>query len=163
MQLQGSSTFTNLLNFLFVYAQGSPLLCQPIFPNNPHMQTFLTLQSKQAREKKLSLYNNSPFRGRNSTKFRIIVMQMFTIFYINFWKNWLFTVFCFSSPFPLYSMLDLIFRTCPLSRKHSLNQPWQHWAGGERGGVFLTGRRGKGHFGSLENGLHSYKPIPRLW
>ena len=67
-------------------------------------------------------------------------------------------------PFFLCSMLDLIFRTCWLSREHSLNQPQQHWAGGGRGGVIFNWKeREKGHFGSLENGLLLYKPIPRSW
>ena len=34
--------------------------------------------------------------------------------------------------------------------------------GGGRGGlIFNWKERGRGHFGSLENGLFSYKPIPR--
>ena len=71
---------TNFLNLIFVYIQGFPPLCQPFFPNKPHTQTFLTLQSKWAREGKLCLYNNSPFRGRSSGKFWIIVIQMSSLF-----------------------------------------------------------------------------------
>ena len=41
----------------FVYIQGSPALCQSFFPNKPHTQTFLTLQSKWAREEELCLNN----------------------------------------------------------------------------------------------------------
>ena len=67
----------------FVYIQGSPALYQPFFPNKPHTQTFLTLQSKWAPEEELCLNNISAFRGRNSTKFWIIwiiVIQMSTLF-----------------------------------------------------------------------------------
>ena len=39
---------------------------------SPHMQTFLTFQSKWAPEEELCLNNNSAFRGRYSTKFWII-------------------------------------------------------------------------------------------
>ena len=50
-----------------------PALCQSFCPNKPHTQTFLTLQSKRAREEELSLNkglnNNSAFKCRNSTKF----------------------------------------------------------------------------------------------
>ena len=60
----------------FVYIQDSPALCQPFCPNKPHTQTFLTLQSKWAREEELCLNNNLAFRGRNSTKFWITVIQM---------------------------------------------------------------------------------------
>ena len=57
------------------------LLCANyFFPNKPHTQTFLTLQSKWAREEELCLNNNSTFRGRNSTKFWIIVIQMSSLF-----------------------------------------------------------------------------------
>ena len=35
--------------------QGSPALYQPFFPNKPHMQTFLTLQSKWPPEEELCL------------------------------------------------------------------------------------------------------------
>ena len=66
-----------------VYIQGSPALCQPFFPYKPHTQTFLTFQSKWAPEEELCLNNNSAFRGRNSTKFRIfliIVIQMSSLF-----------------------------------------------------------------------------------
>ena len=71
---------TNLLNLLLVYIQGFPPLCQPFFPNKPHTQTFLTFQSKWAREEKLCLYNNPAFRDWTSTKFWIIVMQMSSLF-----------------------------------------------------------------------------------
>ena len=81
MQLQKISTLTNLLNLLFLYIQGSPPMCQPFFPKKPHRQTFLTLQSKWAREEKLCLYNNLPVRGRNSAKFWTIVMQMSSVFF----------------------------------------------------------------------------------
>ena len=52
----------------------------PFFPNKKHTQTFLTLQSKWAREEKLCLYSDSAFRGWNSTKFWIIVMQIPSLF-----------------------------------------------------------------------------------
>ena len=52
--------------------QGSPTLHQPFFPNKPHTQNFLTLQSKWDPEEELCLNNNSAFRGRYSTKFWII-------------------------------------------------------------------------------------------
>ena len=39
----------------FVYIEGSPALCQSFFPNKPHTQTFLTLQSKWAPEEDLVL------------------------------------------------------------------------------------------------------------
>ena len=74
------STLTNLLNLLLVYIQSFPPLCQPFFPNKPHTLTVQTFQSKWAREEKLCLYNNSVFRGRNSTKFWIIVIQMSGLF-----------------------------------------------------------------------------------
>ena len=61
----------------FVYIQGSPALCRPFFPNK---QIFLTPQSTWAREEELFLNNNSAFRYRNSTKFWIIVIQMFSLF-----------------------------------------------------------------------------------
>ena len=67
MQLQKASTLTNLLNFLFAYIRGSNPLCQAFFPNKPH--TFLTLQSKRAREEELCLDHNSAFGGRKSKKF----------------------------------------------------------------------------------------------
>ena len=51
MQLQKISTLTNLLNLLFVYIQGSPPLCQLLFPNKPRTQTFLTLQSDEPEKK----------------------------------------------------------------------------------------------------------------
>ena len=51
-----------------VYIQGFPILCQRFFPNKPHMQTFLTLQSKWAPEEELYLNSNLAFRGRNSAK-----------------------------------------------------------------------------------------------
>ena len=74
MQLQKTSPF------LFK----TPLLCvKPFFPNKPHTQTFLTLQSKWAPEEELCFNNNSAFRGRNSTKFwifLIIVIQMSSLF-----------------------------------------------------------------------------------
>ena len=66
-----------------VYIQGSPSLCQPMFPYKPHTQTFLTPQSKCSLEQELCLNNNSVFRGRNSTKFWIfwiIVIQMSSLF-----------------------------------------------------------------------------------
>ena len=66
-----------------VYIQGSSALCQPFFPNKPHRQTFLTLQSKWAPEEELCLKNNSAFKDRNSTKFWIfwiIVIQMCSLF-----------------------------------------------------------------------------------
>ena len=55
-----------------VYIQGSPALWQPFFPCKPHMQTFLTFQSKWAPEDELCLNNNLAFRGRYSTKSWII-------------------------------------------------------------------------------------------
>ena len=64
MQLQKTSTSGNLLIFK------APLpWSQSVFLNKSHTQTFLTLQSKQAREDELFLNNNSALRGRNSTKF----------------------------------------------------------------------------------------------
>ena len=66
-----------------VYIQGSPSLCQLMFPYKPHTQTFLKPQSKCAPEQELCLTNNSVFRGRNSTKFWIfwiIVIQMSSLF-----------------------------------------------------------------------------------
>ena len=41
-----------------VYIQGSPAPCQSFFPNKPHTQTFLTLQSKWAPRKNLVLIIN---------------------------------------------------------------------------------------------------------
>ena len=67
-----------------------------------------------------------------------------TIFYVYFWKNWFFTVFCFSSPFPVCSMLDLTFRACCWAG----NITWTNHSnielegGGE--GLFLTVRRREG-------------------
>ena len=55
-----------------VYIQGSPALCQLLFPCKPHTQTFLTFWSKWAPEEELCLNNNSAFRGQYSTKFWII-------------------------------------------------------------------------------------------
>ena len=52
-----------------VYIQGSPALHQSFFPCKPHKQTFLTFQSKWAREEELCLNNNSAFKGWYSTKF----------------------------------------------------------------------------------------------
>ena len=44
-------------------------------------------------------------------------------------------------------MLDLIFRTCWLSRKRFLNQPDQRSAGGGReGAIFNWKEKGRGHF-----------------
>ena len=63
----------------FVYIQGFPALCQSVFPNKWRTQTFLTLRSKWSREEKLCLNNNSAFRGQNSTKFWVIVIQMFIV------------------------------------------------------------------------------------
>ena len=61
----------------FVYIQCRPALCQSFFPNKPPPQTFLTLQSKWAREEELCLHkglnNNSAFRGRNSTKSSLFI------------------------------------------------------------------------------------------
>ena len=75
MQSQKVSTLTNLLNLLFVYIQGSHTLRKSFFPNKPHTQNYLTLQFKWAREE-----SNSAFRGRNSTKFCIIIMQTSSLF-----------------------------------------------------------------------------------
>ena len=75
MQLQKTSTSGNLLIFK------APLpWSQSVFLNKSHTQTFLTLQSKRAREDELFLNNNSALRGRNSTKFWIIVIQMSSLF-----------------------------------------------------------------------------------
>ena len=66
-----------------VYIQGSPSLCQLMFPHKPHTQTFLKPQSKCSPEQELCLTNNSVFRVRNSTKFWIfwiIVIQMSSLF-----------------------------------------------------------------------------------
>ena len=82
-------TYMLLCNLLYctfkniVHIQCSSALYQPFFPNEPHTQTFLTLQSKWLSEEKLCLNNNSAFRGRNSTKFWIIwiiVIQMSSLF-----------------------------------------------------------------------------------
>ena len=82
-------TYMLLCNLLYctfkniVHIQCSSALYQPFFPNEPHTQTFLTLQSKSLSEEKLCLNNNSAFRGRNSTKFWIIwiiVIQMSSLF-----------------------------------------------------------------------------------
>ena len=65
-----------------VYIQCSPALCQPFLPNKPHMQTFLTLQSKW--EEEICLNNNSAFIGQNSTQFWIIwiiVIQISSAWY----------------------------------------------------------------------------------
>ena len=104
MQLLKISSLTNLLNLLFVYIQGSPPLCQLLFPNKPRTQTFLTLQSEWAWEEKLCFYNNSAFRCQNSTKFWIIVMQMSSLF-INI-TNFIRTTECFKK---IRSTLNLIF------------------------------------------------------
>ena len=75
MQLQKTSTSGNLLIFK------APLpWSQSVFLNKSHTQTFLTLQSKRARDDELFLNNNSALRGRNSTKFWIIVIQMSSLF-----------------------------------------------------------------------------------
>ena len=75
MQLQKTSASGNLLIFK------APLpWSQSVFLNKSHTQTFLTLQSKRARDDELFLNNNSALRGRNSTKFWIIVIQMSSLF-----------------------------------------------------------------------------------
>lgn len=53
-------------------------------------------------------------------------------------------------------MLDLIFRTCLLSRKQALNKPWQHEAGGGGEGLLLINRIGAGHI------LKVWKMEPKL-
>ena len=58
------------------YIQGSSALCQPYFPYKPHMQTFLTFQSKWAPDEELCLNNNSAFRGRYLTNYmRFFLIQ----------------------------------------------------------------------------------------
>ena len=61
MKLQKTSVLKNL--FIFK----APLFCaNHFFPNEPHTQTFLTLQNKLTQEEELCFNNNSAFRGQFS-------------------------------------------------------------------------------------------------
>ena len=51
-----------------IYFQEFLIFGKPFFPNKPHMQTFLMLQSKWAPEEELFLNNNSAFRVQINTK-----------------------------------------------------------------------------------------------
>ena len=65
-----------------------------------------------------------------------------TIFYINFWKNWFCTVFCFSSPFPSFPLSLWFFGLVDWAGKI----PWTNPSNIELDGggeLFLTGRRGE--------------------
>ena len=77
MQLQKTSTFTNLLNFLLFIFKASLLCANHCFLT---LKTVLTLQYKWAQEEELCLNNNSAFRGRNSTRFWVTVMQISSLF-----------------------------------------------------------------------------------
>ena len=72
--------FNKFVKFTICLYSRLPYSVPIIFPNKPHTQYFLTLQSKRAREEKLSLYNNSAFSNPDSTKFWIIVMQISSLF-----------------------------------------------------------------------------------
>ena len=70
----------------FVYIQGSPALCQSFFPNKPHTQTFLTLQSKWTPEEELCL--TSLFIHINN--FKITITNLNSKFCIYYLKSWYF-------------------------------------------------------------------------
>ena len=94
----------------FVYIEGSPALCQSFFPNKPHMQTFLTLQSKWTPEEELCL--TSLFIHINNFKITITNLNSkFCIYYLKSWhflNNWVSnfleersSTICASSPYNL--------------------------------------------------------------
>ena len=112
----------------------------------------LAISGFQTEFSKKLTHNNS------KTPFNLFHSDFRTIFYINFLKIDFSQYFAFSPPFPLYSMLALIFRTSRLSRKHSLSQPEQYWSVGCRGGVIFNWKEsGKKSFESLGNVLLSHK------
>ena len=57
-------TSERLMHVQFTSCVYRAALCQPFFPNKPHTQTFLTLQSELAADEELCLNNNSALRGR---------------------------------------------------------------------------------------------------
>ena len=139
MQLQKTSTSGNLLIFK------APLpWSQSVFLNKSHTQTFLTLQSKRAREDELFLNNNSALRGRNSTKFWIIVIQMSSLF-IHI-TNFKITITNLNSKFCIYYLKPWYFlnnsvsnfleeRSSTICSSYSYNLGMKNWYLEVRSGV----------------------------
>ena len=139
MQLQKTSTSGNLLIFK------APLpWSQSVFLNKSHTQTFLTLQSKRAREDELFLNNNSALRGRNSTKFWIIVIQMSSLF-IHI-TNFKITITNLNSKFCIYYLKSWHFlnnwvsnfleeRSSTICASSSYNLGMKNWNQSVRSGV----------------------------